>query len=147
MKTDRISHAITALLLVTSLSPIVAHAQAPAGQQPTQSLADAARKAREQNKSRQSGKIITNEDIANLKGTVSVVGTPPPPAASTQPNAQSAARIQRAPPAQFQPAKRPRLPQKLRLRANPIGAQNSPMLDAKWPTTARNWTFCSANTI
>src|SRR5437660_1640685 len=91
MKNDSISHVIAGLLLAISFSPILVHAQAPAAQQQTQSLADAARKAREQNKNRPSGKVITNEDIPNIKGTVSVVGTPPPQPAPTQPNAEDSA--------------------------------------------------------
>jgi hypothetical protein len=47
-------------------------------------VAEAARRAREQNKARpQPAKVFTNEDVANLTGIISVVGTPPPePAAA-----------------------------------------------------------------
>ena len=82
------------VLLASSLCPILAHGQAaPAPQQ--SSLADASRKAREQNKGRQPAKVFTNEDIAELKGTVSVVGTQPPepvaaPAVPPAPAAQAA---------------------------------------------------------
>ncbi len=77
MKTDRISRAVAAVLLAASIGPAALHAQGARGQ--SESVADAARRAREQSKSRQPGKVFTNEDISQLKGAVSVVGAPPEP--------------------------------------------------------------------
>jgi hypothetical protein len=53
---------------------------APRPQQSATSVVEAARKAREKKQTqRPSGKIYTNEDIAGLKGDVSVVGVAPAP--------------------------------------------------------------------
>jgi hypothetical protein len=68
-------------LMVSGMCAVLAHAQ---GGAQTPSLGESARRVRqEQGKSRPAAKVITNDDIANLKGTVSVVGTEPePPAAA-----------------------------------------------------------------
>jgi hypothetical protein len=79
MMTHRIFQvAATRILLVLALCASLGQAQtAPAAQQ-APSVADAARKAREQNKARpQPAKVFTNEDVPNLTGVVSVVGTQP----------------------------------------------------------------------
>ena len=82
MLTHRIS-LLTGILLASSLYPILAQGQAA----PAPSVADAARKAREQNKNRQPAKVFTNENVSDLKGTISVVGTlPPEPAAASATN-------------------------------------------------------------
>jgi hypothetical protein len=52
---------------------------APAQDVPSVSVADAARAARVQKKGEKPGKVYTDDDIANLKGTVSVVGAAPAP--------------------------------------------------------------------
>jgi vancomycin resistance protein YoaR len=92
MLTHRIS-LLTGILLASSLCPVLMHGQAPAP-----SVADAARKAREQNKSRQPAKVFTNEDIPDLKGTISVVGTPPPePAPAPAPAPDGSAPATAAP--------------------------------------------------
>jgi len=68
-----------ALTLATLLAtvPVVAR-QAPAPQQ--ESVVDAARKAKEQQKNQpKAAKVYTNDDLANLKGVVSVVGQTPAP--------------------------------------------------------------------
>ncbi len=81
MWTHGILHLTAGIFLASSLCAITAHAQAAA----TQSLGDAARKAREGNKGRQPSKVYTNEDMGDLKGIVSVVGAEPaPPAASAE---------------------------------------------------------------
>jgi hypothetical protein len=90
MRIDKISQVIAGIFLATALPAAFAHAQATLRQQQTESLGDAARKAREQNKARPTGKVITNEDIPNIKGTVSVVGTPAPEPVATQPNPAAA---------------------------------------------------------
>ena len=78
MMTLRISHLATGVLLASSLCLILAQAQAAPAPQQAPSVADAARKAREQSKGRpQPAKVFTNEDVPNLKGVVSVVGTAP----------------------------------------------------------------------
>ena len=90
---------LTAIVLLSSLGAAMAHGQnAATTQQPT-SLGEAARKAREQNKGRQPTKVITNEDIPNLKGTVSIVGTQPaaPAPAEAAPTAGTAAGTAPAP--------------------------------------------------
>jgi len=78
MMTLRISHLATGVLLASSLCPILAQTQNGTAPQQPASVADAARKAREQSKGRpQPAKVFTNEDVPNLKGVVSVVGTAP----------------------------------------------------------------------
>jgi hypothetical protein len=85
------SHVAAGVFLASSLWTITAHGQATGTSQQTQSLGDAARKAREQ-KSGQTGKVYTNEDLGDLKGIVSVVGTEPaPPAAPQKAPAEGAA--------------------------------------------------------
>jgi hypothetical protein len=88
MWTRRISHLAAGVFLASSLCATVAHGQAASSQQ---SLGDAARKAREESKGRQAAKVYTNEDMGNLKGIVSVVGTqpapPPAPEAAPAPGA------------------------------------------------------------
>jgi hypothetical protein len=91
MSTHTISRLAAGLVLASALCALPAHGQTATTSQPA-SLGEAARKAREQNKGRQPGKVFTNEDLSDLKGVVSVVGTEPPaptpsetaPAAGTQ---------------------------------------------------------------
>jgi len=103
MMTLRISPLATGVLLASSLCPILAQEQAAPAPQQAPSVADAARKAREQSKGRpQPAKVFTNEDVPNLKGTVSVVGAPPPepaaaPAAEAAPAAPAGAPAPTAP--------------------------------------------------
>jgi hypothetical protein len=78
MWTRGIPHLAAGVFLASSLCATLAHGQTASSQQPT-SLGDAARKAREESKGRQAAKVYTNEDMGNLKGIVSVVGTEPPP--------------------------------------------------------------------
>jgi hypothetical protein len=53
-------------------------AQAAPAPQQAPSVAEAARKAREQSRARpQPAKVFTNDDVANLTGVVNVVGPPP----------------------------------------------------------------------
>jgi len=108
MMTLRISHLVTGILLASSLCPVLAQAQdAPAPQQPP-SVADAARKAREQSKGRpQPAKVFTNEDVPNLKGTVSVVGTPPPEPAAAPAAAEAAPAAPAGAPAATTPGAAP----------------------------------------
>jgi vancomycin resistance protein YoaR len=83
MWTRKISYLAAGVLLGWPLCAVPAHAQATA-QQP--SVAAAARKAREEAKNRQAPKVITNDDLANIKGDVSVVGAPlPAPAPEAAP--------------------------------------------------------------
>jgi len=66
-----------------------------------QSLADAARKAREQQKNEpKSAKVFTDDDVANLKGQISVVGNlPPAPAPAVEDSAAAKAAAGSAAPA------------------------------------------------
>ena len=86
------------IVLASSVCAALAHGQtAPASQQ-APSLGEAARKAREQNKSRQPAKVFTNENIPDLKGTISVVGTPAPePAPAPAPAPDGSASATAAP--------------------------------------------------
>lgn len=76
---------LTAVLLIAG-SISLAHGQesaATAGS-PSDSLGDAARKARAQRKEpSKPAKVFTNEDMGNLKGTISVIGNEPPQTAGT----------------------------------------------------------------
>jgi hypothetical protein len=68
----------TGILLASSLGATPAQAQAAPAPQQAPSVAEAARKAREQSKARpQPAKVFSNEDVPNLTGVVSVVGPPP----------------------------------------------------------------------
>jgi hypothetical protein len=92
MWTHKIGHLATGVLLASSLCATLGHAQAASTARQTPSLGDAARQAREQNKGRQPGRVFTNDDMADLKGTVSVVGTvPPAPAPAEAAPAEGAA--------------------------------------------------------
>jgi hypothetical protein len=65
-------------VFVLALSALFLHAQvAPAQDQV--SVADAARAARMQKKGEKPGKVYTDDDLASLKGTISVVGAAPAP--------------------------------------------------------------------
>ena len=89
---------------MTSLKSLIAIAifiastvvYAPAGRAQTSrpSVAEAARKARSQQKTEAKvGKVFTDDDVANLKGQISVVGsepTPPPTTAATAATAATA---------------------------------------------------------
>ena len=86
---------LAASMVLASLCATLVHAQAAPAAQQAPSLGDAARKAREQSKGRQPAKVFSNEDIADLKGTVSVVGTQP--AAPVAPGAAAAAVTPAAP--------------------------------------------------
>jgi hypothetical protein len=70
-------------VFVLALSALFLQVQvAPAQDQPTVSVADAARAAREQKQSEKPvkvSKVYTDDDIANLKGSVSVIGAPATP--------------------------------------------------------------------
>jgi hypothetical protein len=70
---------LVAVLGLSSLCATMAHAQT--------SLGDAARKVREENKGRQPSKVINNDDISEIKGTVSIVGTVPQPPSEVAPAA------------------------------------------------------------
>lgn len=66
-----------AVMAATLLCPLMPRALA-APRQDDVSVADAARKARAERKAGpQTAKVYTNDDVANLKGTISVVGPPP----------------------------------------------------------------------
>jgi hypothetical protein len=75
MMTLRISRLAAGILLASSLCPILGQAQAT--QQPA-SVAEAARKARENKARPQAAKVYTNENMSDVRGVISVVGTPPP---------------------------------------------------------------------
>jgi hypothetical protein len=71
-------------LMVSGMCAVLVHAQGTTGAQ-TPSLGESARRIREeQGKSRPPAKVITNEDIGNLKGSISIVGT-----AATAPTAET----------------------------------------------------------
>src|SRR5260370_37825786 len=58
---------------------------------PSDSLGDAARKARAQKKDPvKPAKVFTNDDMAGLRGTISVIGNEPPPTSSTDKSAEKA---------------------------------------------------------
>ena len=58
---------------------------------PSDSLGDAARKARAQKKgSIKPAKVFTNDDVGDLRGTISVIGNEPPPTSSTDKSAEKA---------------------------------------------------------
>jgi hypothetical protein len=78
MSTHRLLRLAAGIAIASALSIPSAHAQNGANLPQDVSLGEAARRIREQGKNRPSGKVITNEDIGNLKGTVSIVGTEPP---------------------------------------------------------------------
>jgi hypothetical protein len=106
MWTHRISLMAAGILLASSLCATLGHAQAAPAPQQAPSLGDAARRAREQKGERQAGKVITNEDMGDLKGTVSVVGVEPaaPAAAAPAPPEGAAAPAAGAPTAAAPPA-------------------------------------------
>jgi hypothetical protein len=94
--TQRLVRLAATIVLASSVCAALAHGQtAPASQQ-APSLGEAARKAREQSKGRPPAKVFSNENIADLKGTVSVVGPEPP--APAAPEAAGAAIAPAAPP-------------------------------------------------
>jgi chromosome segregation ATPase len=71
-------------LMVSGMCAVLVQAQGTTGAQ-APSLGESARRIREeQGKSRPPAKVITNEDIGNLKGSISVVGT-----AATAPAAET----------------------------------------------------------
>jgi hypothetical protein len=82
---------LTAVLLVAG-SILLARAQdsaEPTSRSQSDSLGDAARKARAQKKdSSKPAKVFTNEDMAGLKGTISVIGNEPAQATGTDKTAE-----------------------------------------------------------
>jgi len=87
-----------------AVSLLVAAVYAPAGraqdsQASQPSVADAARKAREQQKTEpKTGKVFTDDDVANLKGGISIVGSEPtPPPTAVAADAAAAAKSKTAP--------------------------------------------------
>jgi hypothetical protein len=83
-------------LLAVAVCAPAGRAQDSQGSQP--SVADAARKAREQQKSEpKTAKVFTDDDVANLKGGISVVGSDPTPAPTDA--ATAAAAKEKATPA------------------------------------------------
>ena len=77
MWTHKLVRLAAGFALISSLCVPWAHGQNGSNSQSAPSLGDASRKAREQGKPRPSGKVITNDDIAAIKGSVSIVGTEP----------------------------------------------------------------------
>jgi hypothetical protein len=72
-----------AIFLASVLCPLIPQALASPQQQDV-SVADAARKARAEKKTTaQTAKVYTNDDVTNLKGAISVVGTAPAAPAET----------------------------------------------------------------
>lgn len=97
MLTHSLSRLAAGIVLASSLCAALTHGQTAPASQEAPSLGDAARKAREQGKGRQPAKVFSNEDIADLKGTVSVVGVQPvAPSApgTTQPTAAPAPKAE-----------------------------------------------------
>jgi hypothetical protein len=85
------------ITLVTLAWPVCLAAQQPP---PAQTVAEAARKARQARKDQpENKKVYTNDNIASVKGDVNVVGPPPPPPAKDGPEESKAAA-----PAAKQPA-------------------------------------------
>ena len=101
------------------------------------SVAEASRKAKEQQKSEpKARKVFTDEDIARPERRHFGGRKPPPepPATARQPNSGQAPRRC----GQEQPSRR---------RVKRTGGKDLPTPDGSWPMTPRNWTFCSASTI
>jgi len=77
------------LLAIFSTALAGPHVQAQDSQSSQPSLADAARKARAEQKAQpKSAKVYTDDDLANLKGQISIVGSEPP--APTEANGEAA---------------------------------------------------------
>jgi hypothetical protein len=90
------------VLAIAALSLLQqAQAAAPLPQQASESVADAARRNREEKKTQKpAARVYTDDDIANLKGTVSVVGPPPPaPPPAADAKTTDAAATDKTPPA------------------------------------------------
>ena len=105
MMTLRISHLATGIFLASSLCPVLAQAQAAPAPRQAPSVADAARRSREQNRARpQPAKVFTNDDVADLKGVVNVVGPPPVEPAAAPESAQGAPTAPEGAPAATTPA-------------------------------------------
>jgi hypothetical protein len=74
----------SAVLLFVSGVSITRAQDNPAAGSNSQSLGDAARKARAEKKdTKKPAKVFTNEDLGGLKGTISVIGDQPAPATGT----------------------------------------------------------------
>lgn len=112
---------LTGILLASSLCPVLVQGQAA----PAPLVADAARKARAE-KSRQPSKVFTNEDMPDLKGTVSVVGAPPP-----EPSAAPATPEGSAAPAAAAPAAKPEVKDEAYWRAKFADARKKLADDTK----------------
>lgn len=109
MMTLRISHLVTGIFLASSLCPVLAQAQAAPAPRQAPSVADAARRSREQNRARpQPAKVFTNDDVADLKGVVNVVGPPPVEPAAAPESAPGAPTAPEGAPAATTPATAPR---------------------------------------
>src|SRR5437879_13048557 len=75
---------LAAILLCFGSASIGRAQDTSAASSGSQSLGDAARKARTQKKdSSKPAKVFTNEDMGGLKGTISVIGNEPAPASTT----------------------------------------------------------------
>jgi hypothetical protein len=104
MMTLRMSRLAAGILLASSLGPVLGQAQAtPPPQQPA-SVAEAARKARENRPRSEPAKVYTNENISEVRGVVSVVGTPPPQPPAAPAEGQTTATAEGAPGAAATPA-------------------------------------------
>ncbi|PYU32574.1 MAG: hypothetical protein DMG31_10375 [Acidobacteria bacterium] len=80
---------LAAILLCFGSASIGRAQDTSAASSGSQSLGDAARKARTQKKdSSKPAKVFTNEDMGGLKGTISVIGNEPAPASATDSTAE-----------------------------------------------------------
>jgi len=82
---------VAAVLLLSGAISIARAQDAPGTSSSSQpaSLGDAARKARAQKKdSSKPAKVFTNDDVGDLKGTISVIGNEPAPASGTDMTAE-----------------------------------------------------------
>lgn len=80
---------LAAILLCFGSASIGRAQDTSASNSGSQSLGDAARKARAQKKdSSKPAKVFTNEDMGGLKGTISVIGNEPVPASATDSTAE-----------------------------------------------------------
>jgi chromosome segregation ATPase len=88
MTLNKLAFPIVGMTLAMAFCAVAPHAYANPPQQ--DSIVEAARKAREQQKSQKPAKVYTNEDISQLKGAVSVVGQTPAESAPTDKAAAAA---------------------------------------------------------
>ena len=120
-------------VLALTATAVITRAQDVHASSPSDSVADAARKARAQKKDAvKPAKVFTDDNVGDIKGQISVVGAEPAPKRTTQ----RERRTTRSP--QMRPMEK---------RMRPTGEENLPQRAKPWPTTREKWTSCSENSI